>query len=234
MGRTTTGAEPDVAPSSVTESLRGLATLAGPLPEFDVDRAPDAPGPLFGEWFVRAVREEVREPHAMVLSTVDAHGRPDARVLTLREVDPDAGTWTFGTSIASPKGRQLDAVPWAALTFYWPEQGRQIRVRGPVVRAKAARNAQDFLRRGPAGRVMSLVGRQSEPMPDPTEWEEDRRRAELQLERHPGVVAADWALYTLTADRVEFWQGDDRQRHRRLEYRRDRAGARWTRVPLRP
>ena len=63
----------------------------------------------------------------MTLSTVDAAGVPDTRVLILKDVD--AGGWHFAISTVSRKGADLAAHPVAALTFYWPEVVRQVRVR---------------------------------------------------------------------------------------------------------
>ncbi|MDT7765877.1 MAG: pyridoxamine 5-phosphate oxidase [Mycobacterium sp.] len=56
----------------------------------------------------------------MTLSTCDACGVPDARILILKAVD-DQGWW-FATSRAGAKGSQLDEHQAAALTFYWPLQ----------------------------------------------------------------------------------------------------------------
>ena len=70
----------------------------------------------------------------MTLSTVDPAGRPSARVLILRF--QEAGCWAFASGSGSRKGKELANTPWAALTFYWPALGRQVRVRGPVAVAE--------------------------------------------------------------------------------------------------
>src|SRR4051794_36992172 len=107
-------------PTTVRELLFGVPMLTPPLPSFDPLAVPGEPFPLFLDWLRRAVAEGVREPHAMTLATVDGEGRPDLRVVALRDADP-AG-WTFATSARSPKGRQLTARPQAALGFHWREQ----------------------------------------------------------------------------------------------------------------
>ncbi len=113
---------------------------------------PAKPTLLFERWLCEAIDEGVPEPHAMTLSTCDGGGVPDARILILKDVDEQG--WWFATSRVSAKGGQLGERPAAALTFYWPLQARQVRVRGPVVTGSPERSAADFLARG---RVPALL-----------------------------------------------------------------------------
>jgi pyridoxamine 5'-phosphate oxidase len=85
--------------------LRGLPVFGRPLPAFDPESAPGEPSALFLSWLHAAIDAGVSEPHAMTLSTVDAEGRPDARVLILKDVDADG--WQFATATVSAKGSQL-------------------------------------------------------------------------------------------------------------------------------
>ena len=102
--------------ADTAKMLRTLKVLQCPFPQFDIDNAPDNPILLFRQWFDLAVTQGVGEPHAMTLSTADADGFPDARVLILKNVD-DSG-FHFAISGASRKGEQLSARPQAALTFH--------------------------------------------------------------------------------------------------------------------
>ena len=131
-----------------------------------------------------------------------------------------AGRWYFASGAASGKGRDLAVNPHAALSFWWPGQGRQIRIRGAVIPAGAQASAADFLGRPPASRAEALTGRQSEPLDDLAELDRAFKQAQARVSADPGLVAPDWTLYALTADEVEFWQGDPDRRHVRLRYRR--------------
>jgi pyridoxamine 5'-phosphate oxidase len=222
-------------PGSIRDLLRAVPAVTGPLPGFDPEAAPDDPVPLFVQWLATAIDADVPEPHAMTLSTADPQGRPSARVLVCRDVD-EAGTWYFASAAASPKGRELRANPQAALTFYWPRQGRQIRIRGTVAPADeggagGARSAADFLARSAQSRAESLAGRQSDVLADPAELETALQEAGARLAAAPDLVG-DWTLYALTAADVEFWQATDQRRHIRLRY--ERAGRAWARVRLWP
>lgn len=219
------------SPQGMRDMLRALPSFPAELPEFDTGSAPADPVALFLLWLGEAVAEKVLGPHIMTLATADAAGRVSARALICKDVD-EAGRWYFASSADSVKGRDLAASPHAALSFYWPQQGRQVRVRGMVAPAGAEASAADFLARSPASRAEALAGRQSQPLADPAELDEALRRAQAELAANPGLVAPAWTLYTLTADDVEFWQADHERRHVRLQYRRA-AGA-WTRRLLWP
>lgn len=199
--------------------LRRLPSLAGPLPEFDPDTAPADPDLLFERWLADAIDAGVTEPHAMTLSTVDSMGRPSARVLILKSLD--AGRWSFASGSGSRKGKELANTPWAALTFYWPLFGRQVRVRGAVETADATDSAADFLARSPGSRGVGLLGNQSTPLASLTERDRQLDEATARAAAAPNLVAPEWTVYQVLADEVEFWQGDEQRRHVRLRYTRD-------------
>src|ERR1700744_6397341 len=114
---------------TMREMLRGLAPFPAELPGFDVRAAPADPVTLFLGWLGQAVRDGVPGPHTMTLATADGAGRVSSRVLICKDVDA-AGRWYFASSSDSVKGRDLAANPHAAASFWWPQQGRQIRIPG--------------------------------------------------------------------------------------------------------
>ena len=181
-------------------------------PAFDPVSAPDDPIALFQMWLSDT---DDPQPRATVLSTVDEFGHPDARVVMLRGVS--AAGLSFASSALSPKGRQLAEVSWAALTFYWPKPGRQIRVRGPVT---AAEGTADFAARPPGSRAEVVVGsRQSRPLGALAEL----RAALAAADVHS--APADWTRYELRPTEFQFFQIDPDRVHIRLRY--DRANDTW-------
>ena len=216
--------------STIRDFLRSIKVFEGELPGFDPATAPERPELCFVEWLTEAVDAGVREPHAMTLSTLGTDGIPSGRVLILKNVDADG--WQFAVHGSSPKGQDLIEHPSAALTFYWSQQARQVRVRGRVVAEPAERSAADFLARPPGSRAEALIGRQSQPLADRHELELMTKQNRDRIEDEPDLVAPEWTLYTLHADQVEFWQGDQERKHTRLRYvRQDGA---WTHQLLWP
>lgn len=212
------------------DALRALKSLSGPFPAFELDGAPDDPKALFSSWLGEAIASGIREPHAMTLSTVDETGAPDARVLILKNLDERG--FHFATSDAGPKGRQIALNPQVALTFYWSPLGRQVRIRGMAIALDAAERDADFLARPTGSRAAALLGRQSDVLGSEAELEAGLAEQAARIAADPGIIAPHWALFVAMPHEVEFWQGDEERRHRRLRYRRERTG--WTRERLWP
>jgi len=217
--------------AGLRDLLRSQRVFPDRMPVFDPNAVPGDPVTLFLRWLEAAVGDAVPAPHAMTVATADDRGCVSSRVLICKDVDGE-GRWYFASGAGSGKGRDLAVNPHAALSFWWPQQGRQIRIRGAVVPAGQQASAADFLARPPASRAEALVGRQSEPLDDLAELDQAFRQALARVSADPGLVAPDWTLYALTADEAEFWQGDLDRRHVRLRYRR--AGSAWTRQLLWP
>ncbi|GGP36351.1 oxidase [Streptomyces melanogenes] len=212
------------------EYLHTLRVWDVELPQFDVEAAPDEPLPLFQEWLMHAGRAGQTEPHTMSLATVDGEGQPDVRTLMLHGADT-AG-FTFGSHSGSAKGRQLAARPAAALGFYWPAVGRQVRVRGAVRPADADAGQADLHARSTGALAAALVGHQSEVLGSLDELAAASETAWAQAAASPDTPVPSWTLYVLDPVEVEFFQGDARRRHVRLRYRREGAG--WVRELLWP
>ena len=125
--------------------LRTLPDFPADLPGFDPDKAPQDPAELFKQWLDEVLAAGEGQPHACSLATVGANGQPSSRMLILKNIDDDG--WHIATSRTSRKGRELGGNPRAALNFYWPSLGRQVRVAGPVVELSAEASARDWAER---------------------------------------------------------------------------------------
>ncbi len=186
---------------------------AGTPPAFDPSVAPAEPTELFLQWFQAAVDAEVVEPHAILKDVAD-------------------GGWWFASSIESAKGRQLAAAPVAALTFYWPELARSVRLRGRVERADPEQSAQDFRARGSGARAVGLASRESQPLASRADSERAVAAARDRLEGDPRLVSTNWTLWRLLPDQIEFWQADQERQHLRVQYQR--ANGDWSSSMLWP
>jgi pyridoxamine 5'-phosphate oxidase len=199
--------------------LRREYTLRG-LNESDVD--PD-PVVQFCHWFDQALAAGVTEPNAMVLATAAPDGWPSARVVLLKGVDERG--FSFFTNYHSRKGRELAANPHAALTFFWPELERQVRVKG-TVGVVTPEESDDYFRSRPLdSQLGAWASPQSEAISGRDELE--RRLAEVRERFAGGAVPrpSHWGGYRLAPTEVEFWQGRPGRLHDRLRYVRDPDGA---------
>ncbi len=188
----------------------------------------DDPIAMFSELFERAGRE-CAEPNAMVLSTVDADGRPSARYVLLKGIDEHG--FVFYTNLGSRKARALAANPYAALTFYWPPD-KQVRVEGDVERVSDADADAYFATRPRESQIGAWASKQSAALTSPASL--DQRVLEI-LDRFDGVPVPRppfWSGFRVVARSIEFWTRDPARLHERVHFERRDGG--WSRSLLFP
>jgi pyridoxamine 5'-phosphate oxidase len=192
--------------------------------------AEDDPFALFGEWFKEALEKEPNDANAMALSTVDAEGMPDVRMVLLKGFDADG--FVFFTNLESAKGRQLAANPKAALLFHWKSIRRQVRIRGPVEPVTAEEADAYFATRARPAQLGAWASDQSRPLPDRLALE--KKIAEVGLRFGLGKVPRPphWSGFRVRPDSLEFWRNRPFRLHERLVFARDGDG--WTTSRLFP
>lgn len=193
-------------------------------------QAPDEPLALFRHWFEEALRAELTEPNAMVLATVDALGRPSARVVLLKDFN-EAG-FVFYTNYESRKGKELAQNPWAALVFWWAELMRQVRIEGRVEKVPAEESDAYFQTRPRESQLGAWASPQSQVVPDRATLEQRVAEWARQFNGRKIPRPPHWGGYRVVPEVIEFWQGRLGRLHDRLRYQRTTQG--WVRERLAP
>jgi pyridoxamine 5'-phosphate oxidase len=196
----------------------------------EADLAPD-PFAQFQAWFDTALAAGLPEPNAMTLATATPDGRPSARMVLIKGVDPRG--FVFYTNYESRKGRELEANPWAALVFYWPELERQIRIEGRVERVAAEESDAYFASRPLGSRLGAWASPQSQVIPGRDVLEARLRDLEARFASGDVPRPPHWGGYRVVPEAVEFWQGRPSRLHDRLRYTRQ-ADGRWAIERLAP
>lgn len=197
------------------------------LDELTVD--PD-PVKQFGIWFREAAEAQLPDPNAFVLSTSSPEGRPSARVVLLRNFNEKG--FAFYTNYNSRKGREIEANPYGAITFFWHQLERQVRIEGVLGKQTTEESDLYFSSRPVGSKVGAWVSPQSQVISSRREL--DLRFEELAKKYADGNVPrpAYWGGYWLKPDMMEFWQGRPSRLHDRIVY--VRQGDQWDRMRLAP
>ena len=208
----------DLRREYASRSLTEADVRPDPLEQFDI-------------WFGEALKAQVMDANAMTLATSSPTGEPSARTVLLKAVD--AGGFVFFTHYGSPKGRDLDENPRAALLFYWAELERQVRISGPVSRVGRDVSEKYFATRPIDSQYAAWAAKQSSELASRDVLERQFAEVKRRFEDSPVTCPPDWGGYRVAAERVEFWQGRPGRLHDRLLYTR-RADGTWATTRLAP
>ena len=162
---------------------------------------------------------------AMTLATVGAEGRPSARIVLLKGVDN--GGLVFYTNTHSRKGRELAANKHAALDFWWPHIGWQVRFEGDVAPVTAAEADAYFASRARGSQLGAWASDQSATLNSRAELEARLVEVTRRYEGQPVPRPPHWSGYRLTPIAVELWRNREDRLHERELYTRTDDGS-WT------
>ncbi|NVJ87759.1 MAG: pyridoxamine 5'-phosphate oxidase [Algoriphagus sp.] len=184
----------------------------------------------FHHWFQEAVNAKVLEVNAMTLSTLSLDAYPNARIVLLKELDYG---FVFFTNYESEKGRELLHTPKAALTFYWGELERQVRVIGDVEVISEEQSDKYFTSRPIGSQIGAWASPQSEKINSREILENRIEELKKEFEHKPLKRPPHWGGFRVIPNKIEFWQGRPSRLHDRILYELNQEGT-WTISRLAP
>lgn len=186
--------------------------------------AGDDPFVIAQRWQEEASKSEPNDANAIALSTVDKDGLPNARMVLLKEIEPEA--FVFYTNYNSAKGNELDGAGKAAFVMHWKSLRRQIRVRGMVSREDGPQADAYYASRSLQSRLGAWASDQSQPL-------ESRgalmaKVAKVTLVQGPNPARPPfWGGYRIVPVEVEFWADGAFRLHDRFVWRRKNPSDTW-------
>ena len=193
--------------------------------------AGDDPFEIARRWLAEAEKSEINDPNAIALSTVDADGLPNVRMVLLKDIEPDA--FVFYTNYESAKACEIEQSGKAAFVMHWKSLRRQIRVRGTVTREEGAKADAYFASRSLKSRLGAWASQQSRPLPSRASLLAEVAKITAKHGVNPPRPSF-WGGYRIAPVEVEFWADGDFRLHDRFVWRRLSRDGMWEVLRLNP
>ena len=186
---------------------------------------------LFQNWFEKATKEEINDPNAMCLSTVDKNNCPHSRMVLLKGYD-EIG-FRFFTNYQSNKSNDIEHNKNVALNFHWKSLQRQIRIEGSIEKLNKELSDNYYNTRHYMSRIGAWASDQSRPLKNREELEkkiESYKRKYLDENNVPRPP--HWGGYLIKPKKFEFWQDMPHRIHQREVF--ELNNQEWTKYTLSP
>jgi pyridoxamine 5'-phosphate oxidase len=209
------------APGDSKTSSQASQFKKGSLELKDLDSNPLI---QFHTWFEYAQTAGVYHPETVTLSTAELpSGRVSARMVYLKELN-DQGFVIYSNFGTSRKAADLASNPHAALTFWWQDLERQVRVEGRAERMTNEESQVYYDTRIRGSRIGAWASQQSKVLKDRKELEDQVQEVEKRFGGKDEIPVPEfWGGLRIVPDVVEFWQGRESRLHDRFKFTRDES-----------
>lgn len=179
--------------------------------------AGDDPFAIARTWLAEAEAQEINDPNAIALATVDPSGLPNVRMVLLKEIE--AAAFVFYTNYESAKAQEIEASGKAAFVMHWKSLRRQIRVRGTLSREEGPQADAYYASRSLKSRLGAWASQQSRPLSSRGHLMAEVARITAAKGPNPPRPPF-WGGYRIAPVEIEFWADGAFRLHDRFRWRR--------------
>lgn len=193
--------------------------------------AGDDPFDIARRWLGEAEETETNDANAVALSTVDADGLPNVRMVLLKDIEDDA--FVFYTNYGSRKAEEITGAGKAAFVAHWKSLRRQIRVRGTVTREDGEQADAYYASRSLKSRLGAWASKQSQPLASRSALMAEVARVTASKGTNPARPPF-WGGFRIRPVEIEFWADGAFRLHDRFRWERADASQAWKITRLNP
>lgn len=175
----------------------------------------DNPIDFFVKWFKEAENsDQIIEPNAMTISTVDENSFPSSRVVLLKQIKERS--LIFFTNYNSNKGKSLDKNENICASFYWPPLERQVIIKGNAKKISSIESEDYFNSRPFESQAAAIISNQSEDI-DSYESLLEKYNSFIEQNKNTKLKRPNnWGGIEIFINQIEFWQGRKNRLHNRV------------------
>lgn len=193
--------------------------------------AGDNPIEIAKRWLSEAEGSEINDPNAIALSTVDASGMPNARMVLLKDIEDNG--FVFYTNYGSQKAQEIDAAGKAAFVMHWKSLRRQVRVRGVVAKEEGPQADAYYNSRSLKSRLGAWASQQSQPLSSRAALIAEVAKVTAAQGTNP-TRPPFWGGFRIIPLEIELWADGDFRLHDRFVFKRQRVSDSWGKQRLNP
>ena len=175
---------------------------------------------VFKQWMSEAEKNEINDPNAFALATVNESNQPDVRMVLLKEYNSNG--FIFFTNLNSKKGTDLKQTPKASMCFHWKSLLRQVRISGTISLISEKEADEYFNTRPYLSKIGAWSSNQSKPMETRDEFLKKIDEFKNKYSDQNNIPRPKhWSGFLLSPTRIEFWKDVEGRLHQRLEYSKE-------------
>ena len=147
------------------------------------------------------------DPNAALVSSVDAEGNPNARVILIKDVSNKG--FVFYTNYQSQKSKELFHNNKGHLTWYSRAQGVSIRIQGEVQKIDASISDNYFASRDRNAQISASISKQSETVESREVLDAEFKKFADNYEGKEIPRPDHWGGVIIQPEKVEVWKSRD-------------------------